>query len=175
MLDADRRLTDAPRVTHEYTILHGGTILSGAADASPATAIAYAHGIILAVGDDASVRSVSRGDSTFVDLEGLVVVPLAAVERGSDSIARLPRAVVDPAARRGAILTVEGDDDAAGWLVPGSPADLAILSADPTALPRDRAGEVAVVATVRAGRGTGGPFGAGHHDPSTAAPRESSR
>lgn len=170
MLDGDRRLTDAPRVTHEYTILHGGTILSGAAGTPAATAIAYAHGIVLAVGDDASVRSTSRGDSTFVDLEGLVVVPLAAAERGSESIRRLLRNGEDPTARA-APLAAGDEDDPSGWLVPGSPADFAILSADPTTLPPDRASEIAVVATVRGGRGTGGPFGAAGRDPSTVAPR----
>ena len=49
-------------MTHEYTILHGGTILSGAASMRPATAIAYAHGIVIAVGDDEEAIKVAPGD-----------------------------------------------------------------------------------------------------------------
>jgi hypothetical protein len=63
-------------VTHEYTILTGGVILGDDAANRP-TAIAWAAGIVLAVGGDAAVRGVSRGDSHFADLRGAVVQPLA--------------------------------------------------------------------------------------------------
>lgn len=66
-------------MTHEYTVLTGGVILAhglGArGDHPPATALAWAEDTILAVGGDAEVRAVSRGDSRFIDLRGAVVVP----------------------------------------------------------------------------------------------------
>jgi len=81
-------------MTHEYTVLHGGTILtlhgawpSDAAtraagdDAAPdaagrrASAICYAHDRILAVGSDAEMLSLAGADSTVVDLRGRAVVP----------------------------------------------------------------------------------------------------
>lgn len=75
-------------MTHEYTILLGGTVrttpgrphttdLSEAPEAPFPTAIAWAHDTILAVGTDAEVRSISRGDSRFVELHGARVVPVA--------------------------------------------------------------------------------------------------
>ncbi len=72
-------------MTHEYTILFGGVVLPGG-EAQPATAIAWAEDTILAVGTDESVRSISRGDSRFVDLGGASVVPVeagAVLEPGS--------------------------------------------------------------------------------------------
>jgi hypothetical protein len=64
-------------VTHEYTILTGGIVVRG--DAAPdATAIAWAEDTILAIGSDEAVRSISRGDSRFVDLRGARVVAAAA-------------------------------------------------------------------------------------------------
>jgi len=62
-------------VTHEYTILTGGVIAGGDASIRP-TAIAWAEGTVLAVGDDATVRAVSRGDSHFADLRGALIRPL---------------------------------------------------------------------------------------------------
>lgn len=66
-------------MTHEYTILTGGRVLDDADAAVPAaaaTAIAWAEDTVLAVGSDAAVRAVSRGDSRFHDLGGAVVRPL---------------------------------------------------------------------------------------------------
>ncbi len=73
-------------MTHQYTILTGGRILarsepeSGAqpaqVDVDLPTAIAWAEDTVLAVGADAAVRAVSRGDSRFHDLGGAVVRPL---------------------------------------------------------------------------------------------------
>jgi len=62
-------------MSHRYTLLLGGTILP-AADEPPASAMAWAEGVVLAIGSDESVRGISRGDSTFVDLAGRFVVPL---------------------------------------------------------------------------------------------------
>jgi hypothetical protein len=67
-------------VTHEYVIALHGVIL-GARDATPVpTAIAWAADRILAVGADAPVRAISRGDSTVLDLDGCTVVPLDPAE-----------------------------------------------------------------------------------------------
>jgi predicted amidohydrolase YtcJ len=62
-------------VTHEYTILLGGTIIRGGG-APEATAIAWAHDTVLLVGSEADVLAISRGDSHFVDLRGRFIVPL---------------------------------------------------------------------------------------------------
>ncbi len=81
-------------MTHRYTILHGGTVLT-LAGAPPsdararragdptvpdaagrrATAICIAEDRILALGDDASVLALAGPDSTLVDLRGRCVVP----------------------------------------------------------------------------------------------------
>jgi predicted amidohydrolase YtcJ len=62
-------------VTHEYTILRGGTVLGGAKGREPATAVAWAHDTVLAVGSDQAVQAISRGDSRVVDLQGAAVEP----------------------------------------------------------------------------------------------------
>ncbi len=80
-------------MTHHYTVLHGGTILTlegalptdaatrvsgtGAPDAAGirATAICFAHERILAVGSDAEVVTLAGPDSLVVDLRGRAVVP----------------------------------------------------------------------------------------------------
>ncbi|HEY5436532.1 MAG TPA: hypothetical protein VIK13_14975, partial [Candidatus Limnocylindrales bacterium] len=80
-------------MTHHYTILHGGTVLtldgalptdaasraaaSGAPDAAGcrATALCYAHDRILAVGDDAEILALAGPDSVVVDLRGRAVLP----------------------------------------------------------------------------------------------------
>jgi predicted amidohydrolase YtcJ len=97
-------------VTHEYTILTGGVVLAtGAAgtvgvadvsDGAPATAIAWAEDTILAIGDDTTVRAISRGDSRFIDLRGAVVVPLdGPLEPGSPA----DLAVLDRVSQGGAL------------------------------------------------------------------------
>jgi predicted amidohydrolase YtcJ len=91
-------------VTHEYTLLVGGTVIPGGY-ADEAEAIAWAHGVILAIGSNAEVRAISRGDSTVIDLAGACVIPLA------DGAA--------PAWPTAAVLAV------------GEAADLAVLDADP--------------------------------------------
>jgi predicted amidohydrolase YtcJ len=80
-------------MTHHYTILHGGTVLTldgalpsdaatraagvGAPDAAGrrATAICYAHDRILAVGDDAEILALAGPDSMVIDLRGRAVLP----------------------------------------------------------------------------------------------------
>lgn len=61
-------------MTHEYVIGIGGRIAGTDPGAGPApTAIAWAADAVLAVGSDETVRAISRGDSTFVDLDGCTV------------------------------------------------------------------------------------------------------
>ena len=81
-------------MTHHYTVLHGGTVLTmdgawptdaatraagdtGVPDAAGrrATAICYAHERILAVGTDEEMLALAGPDSTVVDLAGRAVVP----------------------------------------------------------------------------------------------------
>ncbi len=78
-------------MTHHYTVLHGGTVLTldgarpsdtasraaGVADAAGrrATALCYAHDRILAVGRDAEILSLAGPDSLVVDLRGRAVLP----------------------------------------------------------------------------------------------------
>lgn len=69
----------ARRVTHEYTILVGGVVLGGANAPEPATAVAWALGTVLAVGSDARVFAISRGDSHVANLNGALLVPASGV------------------------------------------------------------------------------------------------
>lgn len=62
-------------MTHEYTILTGATILPGG-NRAPCEAIAWAHGTVLALGSEAEVRAISRGDSQFLAYPGAFVEPL---------------------------------------------------------------------------------------------------
>lgn len=91
-------------MTHRYTLLVGGSVLSGAGRPS-CSAIAWAEGTVLALGTDEDVRSVSGGDSELVDLQGAFVVPIGAE--------------ADPTWPPSATLEL------------GGPADLAVLAEDP--------------------------------------------
>jgi hypothetical protein len=93
-------------VTHRYTLLVGGTVLPGPEGRS-ATAIAWAEGVVLALGTDEQVRAVSRGDSHVVELHGAFVVPADAGDAPS-----WPRSTT---------------------LAVGDPADLDLLADDPRA------------------------------------------
>jgi predicted amidohydrolase YtcJ len=79
-------------MTHHYTVLHGGTVLTfdalpsdaavrvaggGTGDAAGrrATAICYAHERILAIGSDEEILALAGPDSTVVDLAGRAVLP----------------------------------------------------------------------------------------------------
>ena len=62
-------------MTHEYTILTGAIVLPGGGVAA-CDAIAWAHGTVLALGSEAEVRAISRGDSHFLAYPGAFVVPL---------------------------------------------------------------------------------------------------
>ena len=89
----DRRAARLRAMTHRYTVLHGGTVLTfegafptdaasraggaGAPDAAGrrATAICYAHDRILAVGIDEEILALAGPDSHVVDLRGRTVLP----------------------------------------------------------------------------------------------------
>jgi predicted amidohydrolase YtcJ len=128
-------------VTHEYTILFGGTVVTGGNGEPDATAVGWAEDTVLAIGTDAEVRAMSRGDSTFVDLRGAFVV-----------------------ARTAEVETADGPGDGAGdaWqtaagLEVGSRADLVVLDGDPRQSSADRPDapgtqRVRVLAIIRAGR-----------------------
>jgi hypothetical protein len=63
-------------VSHEYTLLLGGTVVRGGGRPD-ASAIAWAADTILAIGSDEEVRAISRGDSRMIDLAGATVIPVA--------------------------------------------------------------------------------------------------
>ena len=65
-------------MTHEYTILTGATVLPGSGR-DPCEAIAWAEGTVLALGSEAEVRAISRGDSHLIAYPGAFVVPLGEV------------------------------------------------------------------------------------------------
>lgn len=69
-------------MTHEYTVLFGGTVMAGGGG-SHATAIAWAGDTVIAIGNDADVRAISRGDSHFFDLAGAWVLPFGDVPDAS--------------------------------------------------------------------------------------------
>jgi predicted amidohydrolase YtcJ len=125
-------------VTHEYTILVGGIVIPGGS-APDASAIAWAADTVLAVGTDAEVRSISRGDSHFVELVGATVIPL-----NTDGGVRWP---------------------ADATLEVGCTADLAILRADPRLAPKDTGAQLQPLAVIRAGRVVAGalPGDSVHH------------
>ncbi|HEU0244373.1 MAG TPA: hypothetical protein VFQ75_10735 [Candidatus Limnocylindrales bacterium] len=98
-------------MTHEYTLLLGGIIRPGGG-ASDKTALGYAHDTVLAVGSDAEVRAISRGDSHVVDLagrtviaaDGVVLEPGAAASfRVLDATGRVVAVVVDGQVVEGAL------------------------------------------------------------------------
>ena len=112
-------------MTHRYTLLIGGTVLSGR-DEPAVSAIAWAADTVIALGSDEDVGRTSRGDSHVVDLGGASVVPL-----GDGPDARWPP---------DAILEV------------GSRADLAVLENDPRQTIAPAGQPLSTLALVRGGR-----------------------
>lgn len=62
-------------MTHEYTLLVGGTILTTLGQ-PPVGSMAWAAGTVIALGTEDQVRGISRGDSTVLNLHGSFVAPL---------------------------------------------------------------------------------------------------
>ena len=91
-------------MTHEYTLLLGATVLPGPGRPS-CEAIAWAANTVLAVGTEAEVRAISRGDSRVLSFPGAFVVPLdAPLEVGGPAdlavVRSAPGSDVDAASER---------------------------------------------------------------------------
>jgi predicted amidohydrolase YtcJ len=112
-------------VTHRYTLLIRGTVISGR-DEPDVSAIAWAADTVIALGNDDDVRRTSRGDSHVIDLRGASVVAL-----GEGLDARWP-------------------PDAT--LEVGGRADLAVLASDPRQVDVPAGHRLAALALVRGGR-----------------------
>ena len=145
-------------MTHEYVIAVGGhveTLLPGRESDTP-TAVAWAADHVLAVGADDVVRSISRGDSTFLDLHGCVVTALPSDPARADAL--VAEATLSDGAAKGiaALLVEAGLLDAAASLEPGSPADLAFWDIDSGPSGSDRRPARGLVAVVRGGGFTEG-------------------
>jgi predicted amidohydrolase YtcJ len=95
-------------VTHRYTLLIGGTVISGR-DEPDASAIAWAADTVIALGTDDEVRGASRGDSYVVDLGGASVVALS---EGPD--ARWPPDATLEVGGRADLAVLESDPRIAG-------------------------------------------------------------
>jgi len=156
-------------MTHEYTILYDATVLTGGEACPRAMALAWAADTILAVGDTATVRAISRGDSRFIALPGRLITLAPA---RPDTVERSLREAVGMADTTGveAILASFRRPDPtqpARCLEIGEPADLAIWSADPADLAPGEAERLRIEAIVRGGRFTRGDpiHGPYHLDP----------
>lgn len=62
-------------MTHLYTLLVGGIVISGGAEPD-VSAIAWAEDTVIALGSDEDVLRASHGDSRVIHLDGATVVPL---------------------------------------------------------------------------------------------------
>lgn len=128
-------------MTHRYTLLVGGTVISGREEPD-VSAIAWAADTVIALGSDDEVRGTSRGDSHVIDLAGASVVAL-----GEGPDARWP-------------------PDAT--LEVGGRADLAVLESDPRQIDAPADQPLSTLALVRGGRVVAGrlPGGSRHeHEP----------
>jgi predicted amidohydrolase YtcJ len=112
-------------MTHRYTLLIRGTVISGR-DEPDVSAIAWAADTVIALGSDDDVRGTSRGDSHIIDLGGASVVAL-----GEGPDARWP-----PSAT----------------LEVGGRADLAVLESDPRLMDTHAQHRLSPLALVRGGR-----------------------
>ena len=126
-------------MTHRYTLLIRGTVISGRNEPD-VSAIAWAEDTVIALGSDDDVRGISHGDSHVIDLGGASVVPLGA---GADAC---------------------WPSDAR--LEIGGRADLAVLASDPRSLDARARKRLSALALVRGGRVVAGrlpkPAGVGH-------------
>jgi len=147
-------------VTHEYTILYDATVLTGDEGCPRATALAWAADTILAVGETATVRAISRGDSRFIALPGRLITLLPDRPEAVERSLREAVGLADASAADLILASLHrpGPKDPVRRLDIGEPADLAIWSADPTTLAPGEAGRLRLEAIVRGGRFT-------QHDP----------
>jgi hypothetical protein len=137
-------------MTHEYVIAYNGRVEPRGHE--PATAIGWAAEAVLAVGSDEVVRAISRGDSTFIDLDGCIVTPLPAdLERALD----LVRTTTDPGFDIGHMLLKEGLLETTS-LEAGSAADLAFWGPGPDPVGPDDRIVLRLLASVRQGHFTEG-------------------
>jgi len=144
-------------MTHEYVIALDGRIdPHRPGDAGPApTAIAWAADRVLAVGTDDIVRAISRGDSTFLDIEGCVVTALPdEPERAASMLRDASLGGGGAELDVGALLIDAGLLDPDSALEPGSVADLAFWGLAPE--DADHRRSLRLVATVRGGAFTEG-------------------
>ena len=145
-------------MTHDYVIGLGGRIecREPVTGDTPPTAIAWAADRVLAVGPDEVVRSISRGDSTFLGLGGCVVTALPDDPGRAEALLREASAAGGSDFDLGALLISAGllDPDAA--LEPGSPADLAFWGAGPRSSDPVGRALIGLVAIVRDGAFTEG-------------------
>lgn len=116
-------------MTHEYVIALSGTIHSALDSAETPTAVAWAADHVLAVGADEVVRSISRGDSTFLDLGGCHVTALPSDPERADLLVRESGLMTGPDLSR--MLMTTGWLDPGSGLETGSPADLAFWAPQP--------------------------------------------
>ncbi len=149
-------------MTHEYVIALGGVILPpGPPVDPPPTAIGWAADRVLAVGTDEVVRAISRGDSTFLRLDGCAVTQAPSDVERAQTLIRLAVASGRPFSVV-AVLALAGLVDPEAGLEPGSRADLAFWSADPPSLEAGAAASLRIVAIVRDGGFIDGDI---HHGP----------
>ena len=142
-------------MTHEYVIALGGTVNGVGCDGPKPTAVGWAADRVLAVGSDEVVRTISRGDSVFIDIGGCAVTPAPGDPAAAEVLLRTAVASGRPVDAL-ELLASAGLLDSADPLEPGVPADLAFWSADPEAIPPDVASSLRIVALVRAGAFTEG-------------------
>jgi hypothetical protein len=150
-------------MTHEYVIALNGRVEPDLSGSGEATAIGWAADAVLAVGPDAIVRAISRGDSTFLDLQGCVVTPLPLDLQDAAEVVRrsAPRTSdIDSVLVEAELL------DSGAALEPGAPADFAIWDLRDPARPK-------LKAVVRGGHFTEGdehrgPFPAPRQPPSAS-------
>jgi predicted amidohydrolase YtcJ len=112
-------------VTHRYTLLIRGTVISGRGEPD-VSAIAWAADTVIALGNDDEVRGTSRGDSHVIDLRGASVVALG---DGPD-VLWPPDATLEVGGR----------------------ADLAVLDSDPRRMDPPAGERLSALALVRGGR-----------------------
>jgi predicted amidohydrolase YtcJ len=148
-------------VTHEYTILYDAVVLTGNEGCPRAAAVAYALDTILAVGDEPTVRAISRGDSRFIALPGRAVTVAPRQPAVFEQSLREAVSAADGDRVRSLIAELRGSGRGGGGasaaggssraIEIGEVADLAIWSADPGALTPAEAPRLRLEAVIRAG------------------------